>query len=343
MKTETIVMHEDRNVTLTAYIQETGGEFGYDRRPAILVIPGGGYAMCSDREADPVALAYSKAGYQSFVLRYTVKGKGGWPHPLNDYEEAMEMIRQRSEEWHVEPEKTAVVGFSAGGHLAACGATVAEHKPAAAILVYPAILKEIVDLCQPGMPYPNEHVSRQTPPCFIAAARDDRAVNIRNELMMELALAENDVPFESHIYSYGGHGFSTAEENILTASAAPRVQNWVSDSIEWLGEVMGRFTRNGFTEPCMQISLNSNDLPVLSVMCTLAHMQKQGGDAKAVLAPMFAAIEALAKARGYETEALMEAVGTSTIRELLEILQIPEETILSMDAQLHGIVNKLEV
>ena len=62
MKMETIVLHEGRDVTLTAYIQDVEGEFGFMRRPAMLVLPGGGYAMCSDREADPVALAYSKAG-----------------------------------------------------------------------------------------------------------------------------------------------------------------------------------------------------------------------------------------------------------------------------------------
>lgn len=65
MKAETIVLNEERNVTLTVYTQEVGGEFGFGRRPAMLVIPGGGYAMCSDREADPVAMAYLRAGYQA--------------------------------------------------------------------------------------------------------------------------------------------------------------------------------------------------------------------------------------------------------------------------------------
>ena len=69
MKTETIVLNEERNVTLTAYIQETEGEFGFSKRPAIMVLPGGGYAMCSDREADAVAVAYLKSGYQAFILR----------------------------------------------------------------------------------------------------------------------------------------------------------------------------------------------------------------------------------------------------------------------------------
>ena len=63
MKAQEIILCIERDVTLTAYIQEVDGEFGFSKRPAMLVIPGGGYAMCSDREADPVATAYLKAGY----------------------------------------------------------------------------------------------------------------------------------------------------------------------------------------------------------------------------------------------------------------------------------------
>ena len=70
MKMEQILLNKARNVTLTAYLQGVGGEFpNIPRRPAMLVLPGGGYRMCSDREADPVALAYAQAGFQTFVLR----------------------------------------------------------------------------------------------------------------------------------------------------------------------------------------------------------------------------------------------------------------------------------
>ena len=71
MRVEQIVLNEKRNVTLTVYLQEVGGEFrNVVKRPAMLVLPGGGYQMCSDREADPVAMPYLKAGYQVFILRY---------------------------------------------------------------------------------------------------------------------------------------------------------------------------------------------------------------------------------------------------------------------------------
>ena len=170
MKQEIITLNAERNVTLTAYIQETEGEFLFTKRPAILVMPGGGYAMCSDREADPVALAFMKAGYQAFILRYSTGKHRAWPNPLEDYEQAMELIKEKADVWLLDADRIAAVGFSAGGHLCACAATIAKNKPAAAILVYPAILKDICDMCQPGMPYPHEHVTAATSPCFLVAA-----------------------------------------------------------------------------------------------------------------------------------------------------------------------------
>ena len=215
-------------------------------------------------------------------------------------------------------------------------------RSVAAVLVYPAILKDICDMCQPGMPYPHEYVTAKTCPCFMVAARDDRTVDISNTLRMELALAEKGVAFESHIYSYGGHGFSTGEDWINTNSVCPRLPHWVPDSIEWLGEIMGKFTRGGFTEPVHAGFMNGNFAPVLSVDCTLSHLRRQSEEAKAVLAPMFAAIEAVAEARQFSTEGLMAAVGNNTAREIMEMVQIPAETIIETDTKLHQIVNQLE-
>ena len=93
--------------------------------------------MCSDREADPVALAFMKAGYQAFVLRYSTGKHRAWPNPLEDYEQAMDLIKEKAEVWHLDADRIAAIGFSAGGHLCACAATIAKNKPAAAILVYP--------------------------------------------------------------------------------------------------------------------------------------------------------------------------------------------------------------
>lgn len=343
MKAETIVLNEERNVTLTVYTQEVGGEFGFGRRPAMLILPGGGYAMCSDREADPVAMAYLKAGYQAMILRYTVTSMGKWPLPLDDYEEAMDLIEKNAEKWSVDTSRIAAVGFSAGGHLCACAATVAKHRPAAAVLVYPAILKDICDLCQPGMPYPNEHVTQDTCPCFFVAARDDRTVDITNSLMMQIALAEKGVPFESHIYSYGGHGFSTAEDWVKQNGVSDRVQNWVMDSIGWLKETLGTLTAKGFTEPNIAVSKNGDYAPVLSVACSLQHIRRQPEEVQALLKPMYDGIQAVADARGFSMEKLMEAVGNHTIRELMEMVQVDEDMIRGIDKTLHGMINHTDL
>ena len=341
MKAETIVLNEQRNVTLTAYLQEVDGEFGFSRRPVMLVLPGGGYAMCSDREADPVAMAYLKAGYQTFILRYSVGEHKAWPNPLNDYEQAMELIESKADEWHLDTSRINAVGFSAGGHLCACAATIAKHKPAAAILVYPAILKDICDLCQPGMPQPNEHVTAETSPCFVVACRDDRTVDVKNALLMELALAEKGISFESHIYSFGGHGFSTAEDWINAQSVSERVPNWVADSIGWLQELQGKFTRSGFTEPTAQPSMNADAAPVLSINCSITHLRKQSNAAQAVLKPMFDGIQAVANAKGFPFEGLMVAIGNNTAKEIMESVQVDANVIQEIDRKLHALVNEL--
>lgn len=244
MQTISITLNEQRNVTLIGYLQPNEGEYSamsVKPRPAMIVLPGGGYHSLSDREADPVALAYSRAGYQTFILRYTLRDKGAWPCQLQDYEDAMETIRANAEKWCVDVNKISVVGFSAGGHLAACAATIAKNKPAAALLIYPVILKEIADLCQKDLPLPNELVSPTTCPCFLAAVRDDQTTLVDNTLMMCLALAKNGIPFESHIYSFGDHGFSTAEPYLLLKPTCKRTHNWVDDSLSWLNEQLGNF------------------------------------------------------------------------------------------------------
>lgn len=112
MNIEKIVLEQERKVTLTAYLQETGGRFAYiEKRPGILIIPGGGYQYCSEREADPPAMAFLKAGFQVFILNYSIGKDARWPNPLNDYEAAMEQIQTKAEEWRIYKDKIAVLGF----------------------------------------------------------------------------------------------------------------------------------------------------------------------------------------------------------------------------------------
>ena len=129
------------NAQLTCYLQDPCTEMpALDRCPAILIFPGGAYAFCSDREADPVALAFLNAGYNAFVLRYSVSQncpvEEVYINAFAEAQEAMDYLHQNAGDLHIDPEQIAVVGFSAGGHLAASVGTMGRVRPAAMLLGY---------------------------------------------------------------------------------------------------------------------------------------------------------------------------------------------------------------
>lgn len=120
MISEIFKITDDSEVSLTSYISDISEEMkNMKTKPAILVLPGGAYKFCSDREAEPVALAYLAKGFNAFVLRYSLNEKAEFPTPLNDAQKALAFIRKNAEKFHTDPQKIAVIGFSAGGHLAA--------------------------------------------------------------------------------------------------------------------------------------------------------------------------------------------------------------------------------
>lgn len=341
MKYEKIVLNEKRNVVLTAIIQEVGGEFNpITSRPAILVLPGGGYSMCSDREAEPVAFAYAKAGFQSFVLRYSVGKHFDWPRPLTDYEQAIELIKSKSEQWHVAIDKIAVVGFSAGGHLAACAATISKHRPNAAILGYAALSNELWKKDYPGMANPINEVDDMTSPCFMFVTRDDflskDTVNFHN------ALAKHDISFESHIYAYGPHGYSTGEDSLRMGSwnLCSRASNWVSDSIEWLGDMLGKFGPEGFLEPACAPRINGNKDKFLSTECTIGHLKIQGPEALKALEPVLKRLEKALSDRSDNVKTDSLILKNLKLRAILEMLSVPEREISKLDDTLKLIPNK---
>ena len=241
MKAQEIVLNSQRNVTLTAYIQNVGGGFSHiQKRPAMIVMPGGGYYFCSDTEADPIAFVYMKAGFQVFILRYSVDEHKAWSNPLDDYEQAYKYICGRSEEWAVDTNRIAVIGFSAGGHLAGCAATISKCKPNAAILGYPVLNGETARYYNPSAPDVTQSVDENTCPCFIFASRNDNVVPIENSIGFIDALNKNGVGFECHIYSDAPHGFSVADETV-NAQAMPmcsRTPSWTADSVAWLKEIL---------------------------------------------------------------------------------------------------------
>lgn len=235
MKIETLKIGE---ATLTAYIQKNAPEIkNADRRPAVLILPGGGYEFVSNPENEPVALEYSAKGFQAFTLEYSVKEKGVFPVPETEVLRATAVVRARAEEWFVDKEKIALVGFSAGGHLAAsvgvhwsresllraAGVSADEAKPNALVLIYPCITAEkysypgIKAIHGRGLPEAetellnvHRYVGPHTPPAYLCHTSEDTCVPVMNTLLFASALAEHNIPFETRIFKNGPHGMSLA-------------------------------------------------------------------------------------------------------------------------------------
>jgi acetyl esterase/lipase len=223
-------------------------------RGAVLICPGGGYSMRAPHEAEPVAQAYNDAGYHAFVVQYRV-APHRHPEPLLDAARAIQIIRTRASEWHVDPGHVAVCGFSAGGHLtASLGVhydldTLYENglpdtppcKPDALILGYPVIsagasrhASSFNNLLGPDpstadldLMSLDKQVTDETPPTFLWHTADDPVVPVENSLQFAMALRRHSVPFELHVYPHGRHGLGLAPED-------PHLATWMALSCEWL-------------------------------------------------------------------------------------------------------------
>ena len=330
MQTEIITLNKERNVTLTAYTQPVGGKFAnIEKRPAILILPGGGYEYCSDREADPVAFCYLQAGYQAFILRYSVAEHAAWPNPLEDLEQAMEMIRAR-EDWNVYKDKVAVAGFSAGGHLAAAAATMSKNRPNAAILGY-AVTGHDVKACNMTAPDTTLYVDKDTCPCFVFATRTDDLVPIQNSISFMDALNKADISFESHIYAYGPHGFTIGNSSALTPGKpiCNRAHHWVEDSIEWLKDMFGDFGYKTMTEPKCRGHFSGDSDAYLNLECTIGHLMK-----------FPEAVEALGDfAKDLDNEEKLEAVSSVQLKGALRFTRVPQNIVDEIEGKLKQIPN----
>ena len=204
------------------YVQARSKELTMPPRPAVVIFPGGGYDYTSDREAEPVANAYLAAGYSAFVVRYAVGADARHPHPLLDAAAALALVRARAEEFHIDPQKVAVCGFSAGGHLAAhigtqwhlpllretLGGESADFRPDAMVLCYPVIsairgdhLYSFLNLTGPDPAQEALHalsvdelVDGRTPPAFLWHTADDSVISAVNALLMADALTKAGEP-----------------------------------------------------------------------------------------------------------------------------------------------------
>jgi acetyl esterase/lipase len=207
--------------------------------------------MTSDREAEPVALAYLAEGFNAFVLRYAVGADAPFERSLADAQAGLAWLRENADQLGIDPEQVAVVGFSAGGHLAACLGTLADDKPDALVLGYPVTLAEFGPAIGKAIADVAAAVSAATPPTFLFSTSGDTLVPIRNSLALLAALAEHDVPFESHIYLLGPHGISLAKPLTANGDAAlvdAAAAQWLTDSVGFLQAVFGNFATTGEPE-----------------------------------------------------------------------------------------------
>lgn len=245
--------------------QNIGPEFAEKKFPCIVICPGGGYNFTSDGEAEPIALQFFTEGYRTFVLRYSVDPHS-FPQQLREVAAVMELIYKYADEWNADVTKVAIIGFSAGGHLAAqysnrydCPEVreiFPQSKPVQASILSYAVLTahpeykhastirhyvghEPTDRNEKGCSC-ELVVTEKTPPTFLWHTAEDAVVPVENSILYAQALSAHKVPFELHIYPYGPHGLSTADKLLWKDldERYARVNKWIEDVKSWL-EMMG--------------------------------------------------------------------------------------------------------
>jgi acetyl esterase/lipase len=209
---------------------------------AILVFPGGGYQILSmDLEGTEVCDWLTRAGVTCVLLKYRVPNSGPYPKSaaaLQDAQRAMGLVRQHATEWGIDPHRVGVLGFSAGGHLAAAISNMYEKriydpidaadqfscKPDFAVVMYPGYLA-LAD--QNFAPNPDVHPTAATPPTFILQAEDDYTAHVENAVVYFMELKNVKVPTELHIYAEGGHGFGLRQRDLPIMGWPKLVEIWL--------------------------------------------------------------------------------------------------------------------
>lgn len=275
MKVQKIELNEsfriktDLNAFLTVYVpDETASGLVQTRlRPAVLIIPGGGYNHLGRREGEPVAIKFMAAGYIPFVLSYTADGKHGFPVQQAEASLAMAYIREYGRLHNADSEKIAVIGFSAGAHLACSLSCINGEAEVTAFLKgteyfekrgFSSIRADVLALCYPvitsdekfihsgsfnvlagGDSELKERLSLEKrigadfPPTYIWHTATDETVPVGNSLALASALCANNVPFEIHIFERGKHGLSLADKTVydIMPEISDGVENWFDEAI----------------------------------------------------------------------------------------------------------------
>ncbi len=256
-----------RNVTrptMTVYSPK-----GKNTGAAVVVFPGGGYQMLAiDLEGTEVCDWLMSRGITCVLLKYRVTDVGPYPksgpYPespmaLEDAQRTVGLVRFHAAEWHIDPHKIGVLGFSAGGHLVAAISNHFEHR------LYPAVDAADKESCRPDFAMaiypghlslslaesdakqgtkkfvlhypanadrelalnPDLHVTRQTPPTFLLQAEDDHVVNVDDSLVYYIALKNAGVPVEMHLYAQGGHAFGLRRTKLPVSAWPQLVETWL--------------------------------------------------------------------------------------------------------------------
>lgn len=261
---------------VTGYLHEDHDRLSaHKTRPAIIICAGGCYQRLSPREQDPAALPFFAMGYQAFLLEYATGGRAGNLQPLADLTETVRYVRSRASDWHIEADKIAVLGFSAGGHLAASLGVLwrpteearrelyagenelyakrlpvgERFRPDALILCYPVITageyahQESIETVTGGDPVLREllslenHVSGNMPPTFLWHCLGDESVPAENSMLLASAMRRASVPFECHLFAGGAHGISVCSQEVETPY--PDCAPWLDLCRTWLNRQFG--------------------------------------------------------------------------------------------------------
>lgn len=269
-----IIIEQEKNGINEAYLQtyfweESTELYPGQIRPVILICPGGAYRMTSDREAEAIAVRFMSMGYHTAVLRYSVT-PAVYPVALCQLAKAVSLLRKKSGEWLIDPKKIIVMGFSAGGHLAASlGAfwdkeellskiveTKEEIQPNGMILCYPVITsgkyghqESFQNLLadkyeeQKDKMSVEKQITETFPKTFIWHTFADSVVLLENSLLFVSAMREKGNPVEYHVFPDGDHGIGLGNE--LTANANGRgivkgceiwselAQKWLEREFPW--------------------------------------------------------------------------------------------------------------
>jgi acetyl esterase/lipase len=248
-------VHDVSRPTLTIYQPK-----GKNTRAAMIVLPGGGYKMLAiDLEGTEVCDWLTAKGITCVLLKYRVPYSGPYwdahcnchitpqsPLALQDAQRAMGLVRQHAAEWHINPHKVGVLGFSAGGHLSAAisthfaqrsyaavdAADAQSGRPDFAVLIYPGHLWVDEDRFELN---PDILVTKGTPPTFLLQAENDDVDDVNHSLVYYLALKKAGVPVEMHLYAQGGHALGLRRSSLPIAEWPRLVETWLK-TIGMVGE-----------------------------------------------------------------------------------------------------------